>query len=496
MIAISTHNINKRFPGVQALRDVSVEIEEGTCHALMGENGAGKSTLGKIIAGVYTAESGTVSVFGKPCAFRSPADAFAAGVGIVHQELLFCENLSVAENLCLSSMPTSGPFVDFNVMEERAKQWLAPFGLNIDPRALVGSLSIGQQQMVQIAGAIGQGARVLIFDEPTSSLSHGETLRLFDLIRQLLAKGITCIYVSHRMSEIFELCSSVSVLRDGEHVFSGPLAGMTEADLVAKMIGRELQAAPPRLSATDETPLLQVNGLTNPTQFQDISFGVRPGEIVGLAGLVGSGRTEVARAIFGLDASASGDISVAGQSVRLGSQDAALKAGIGLIPEDRKREGLLMNMNVGENSTLSILPRISRLSFINRDQESSIAGRWKDVLRTKAPTLDTPVLGLSGGNQQKVVLTKWLAAECRVLILDEPTRGVDVGAKEEIHEVIRNLAREGRAVLVISSELPELLAISSRILVMAHGRLVGEIPGDEATETNVMNLMATSATAP
>ncbi len=481
-------NICKRFPGVVALDDVSLSIEQGSCHALMGENGAGKSTLGKIVAGIYKADDGKVMLEGKEVAFGDPGQALDAGIGMVHQELLFCENLTVAENLSLGHMPHHGPFVDFKAMRNEAKAALARFGADISPDRRLGDLPISRQQTVQIASALARGAKVLIFDEPTSSLSHGESERLFEVIEQLKRDGVTCIYVSHRLNEVFRLCDSITVLKDGKHVVTKPTKDFTEESLVQSMIGRDLDLAT-RSHASAGEMALQVEGLSSDGKFNDISLEVREGEILGIAGLVGSGRTEVLEAIFGLDGSAFGRIAVCGKQVRIRDPRMALKLGLGLVPEDRKRHGLVLSMRVRENMTLTILRRLAAFGFVRQKQERKQAQSYFDRLRVRAPSLEAPTSGLSGGNQQKLVIAKWVAADCKVLMVDEPTRGVDVGAKQEIHDILREMAKEGRAVLVVSSELPEMLALATRILVMRQGKIVGELSRDDADEEKLIRLM-------
>ncbi len=488
---VEFERITKRFPGILALNEVSVAIQSGSCHGLVGENGAGKSTLGKILAGIYPYDSGRLLVDGKPVRFSSPLDALKAGIGIVHQELAFCENMTVAENLCLEHLPSYGPFVSRQKMIDRAKKLLAAIDADIDVRLLVGQLPISQQQIIQIAAAVGRGARVIIFDEPTSSLSQLEAERLFALIKRLQGQGVTSIYVSHRLPELFALCDTMTVLRDGRHVATKPTAELDENSLVEMMIGRRLEEYfPTYLEAEPGEEMLRVENFSSPGKFKDISFSLKAGEILGLAGLVGAGRTEIAQALFGLDNMASGRVTVAGKQVRIDSPSKAIKLGLGLVPEDRKRHGLVLSMSACSNMTLPILHRLSRFGWIRNRAERSLADTFFQRMKVRAPGVDALIAGLSGGNQQKVVLAKWLSAQCRILILDEPTRGVDVGAKAEIHALIDQLAREGAAVLLISSELPEVLNLSTRVLVLRHGKIVGELPRNQADQETVMRLMA------
>ncbi len=491
---IEVRSLSKHFPGVQALADVDLDVETGTCHALVGENGAGKSTLGKILAGLYAPDSGEIRVAGEAVHFRGPGDAVARGIGMVHQELLFCENLSVAENLNLGAMPARGPFVDSREMHRRAAEWLEAIAADIDPRQRLGELPIGRQQLVQIAGAIGRGARILIFDEPTSSLSRAETERLYALIRDLLQKGVTCIYVSHRLEEIFALCQRVTVLRDGRVVGTKPIEALDRDELVRMMIGRDVESSQ-AVAGEPGALLLEVEALCSPGKFENVSFRLRAGEILGFAGLVGAGRTEIAQALFGLDPLASGQIKVEGATVRPKSPAQAKGLGLGLVPEDRKRHGLVLSLNSRENVALPSLSQLSRLGWVRSGPERRMVKEYFDRMRVRAPHLDAPTLGLSGGNQQKLVLAKWLATKSRILIVDEPTRGVDVGAKAEIHQLLQELARAGHGILAISSDLPELLGLATRTLVFRQGRLVGEVAQADATEESLMRLMAGTESA-
>jgi ABC-type sugar transport system ATPase subunit len=489
--AVEFDGVTKRFPGVVALEDVSVTVAAGSCHALCGENGAGKSTLGKILAGLYRADGGRVRVFGREAHFTGPEAALAAGIGMVHQELLFCENLTVAENLCLGTLPSRRGFLSKTEMIGRAERMLAAIDAPLDVRRTVGELTAGQQQMLQIASAVGRGARIIVFDEPTSSLSQHEALKLYELLDRLRAQGVTAIYVSHRMEEIFRLCDTVTVLRDGRHVATQPIASLDERALVQMMIGRTLdEYFPKHVEAPAGDELLRVDGLSSPGKFSGVSFAVRAGEVVGFAGLVGAGRSEVAQAVFGLDPRATGRITVRGRPLAMTGIGSAMRHGIGLVPEDRKRQGLVLPMSAGANTSLVVLRELARLSFIRRRAERSLAQTYFQRLRVRAPGPDTVTAGLSGGNQQKIVLAKWLAARCDILILDEPTRGVDVGAKAEIHALIDELAASGKGVILISSELPEILHLSTRIVVLREGRITGELPRANATQYAVMRLMA------
>lgn len=483
--------ITKRFPGIVALDRVSVTVAAGSCHGLVGENGAGKSTLGKILAGVHQPDGGEVRIGGQPVRLATPWQALQAGVGMVHQELAFCENLTVAENLCLDHLPARAGWLARRDLQARARELLAPIAPDLDVNLRLGGLPVSQQQLVQIAAAIGRGARIIIFDEPTSSLSEVEARRLHDLLRDLKAQGVTCLYISHRLPEVFALCDTVTVLRDGQVVATRPTAELDEAAMVSLMIGRDLaEYFPHHLQAAAGEELLRVEDLSSPRKFAGISLSLRAGEVVGIAGLVGAGRTELAQALFGLDPEVTGRVWAGGQPLALKSPRLALARGLGLLPEDRKRHGLVLTMNARENLTLPLLGRLSRAGWVRARAEAALVRETFQRLRVRASSPEAPAAALSGGNQQKLVLARWLAAQCRVLLLDEPTRGVDVGAKAEIHGLIDELARSGAAVLLISSELPEVLNLSTRLLVMREGRLVGELSREQAQPEAVLRLMA------
>jgi ABC-type sugar transport system ATPase subunit len=488
--AVSFREIGKRFPGTVALQGVSFDVMPGSCHAIMGENGAGKSTLGKILAGIHRLDEGRVEVEGVARRFHSPLDAQRAGVAIVHQELSFCPNLTVAENICLSHLPSRAGRLDWEKLHQRARSYLDQVGAECDVFEELGRLSPGQTQMVQMAAALATGAKILVLDEPTSSLSAVEAQRLEKLIARLRQGGATILYVSHRMDEIFRLCDTVTVMRDGQHMATMRLAQTNEEELVKLMIGRSWQKIFPEHVEHPVGPeRLRVENFSSPGKFHDINFYIRAGEVLGVAGLVGSGRSEVARGIFGLDPKISGRVLVDGNEACRDSPREAMKLGIGLVSEDRKGQGLVLGMECGENITLSCLDRLSRGGVIRRNRERVVIASFFAKLRVKASSPQVPAQTLSGGNQQKLVLAKWLARESRVLILDEPTRGVDVGAKAEIHRLIDELAAAGQAILMISSELPEILNLSTRVIVMRNGRLVGEIDRSEATAEGVLKLM-------
>jgi ribose transport system ATP-binding protein len=483
--------ITKRFPGVLALDQVSFGVEPGSCHALMGENGAGKSTLGKILAGVYTADAGEIRLDGKVIHPATPLVARKLGIAMVHQELAFCPNLTVAENLCLGDLPRRAGWVDRGRMRDQARAMLGEIAADLDVTVPIGELSTAQEQLIQIAAAVGTHARIIVMDEPTSSLSAHESENLFRLLAHLKQRGITVIYVSHRLEEIFRLCDAITVLRDGRHVATAPMAGISHDQVIHQMVGREVVfQTPQHLAREPGEEMLRVENLTSPGKFRNVSFSLRAGEVLGFAGLVGAGRSEMAQAIFGLDPHAIGALFVRGQPLALRNVRASLAAGIGLLPEDRKRLGLVLSMNCRENTTLAALSRLTRAGFVRKREEHSLARKYSDRLRVKTASLEVLIASLSGGNQQKVALAKWLARQCDILIVDEPTRGVDVGAKAEIHQLLDELACQGLALLVISSELPEVMNLSRRILIMREGEIAGGLERRDFSQPNLMRLMA------
>ena len=495
---IEYQSITKTFAGVTALDQVSLSIARGECHGLMGENGAGKSTLGKILAGIYRPDGGTILIDGKICDVRSPAEALAAGIAMVHQELAFCPDLSIAENLAMGRYPRRfGILLNRQAMYRKAEQLLAQIGIPLDVHQPMRVLSTAQEQLVQIASAVGTDARVIVFDEPTSSLSEPEAQQLFKLIEDLRTRGVTMIYVSHRMPEVFRLCDRISVLRDGKYVGTLGRAEATQDKIVQMMIGRSVESyLPHHVGKGREEVVLRVRNLTSPGKFRNVSFDIKAGEIVGFAGLVGAGRSEIATAVFGLDSRAAGSIEMNGKALPLGSIKSAMRRGIGLVPEDRKRQGLVLGMSGRSNFSLAMLDRLSRLGLLDKSAERRGAQDYFARLRVKTPSLEAPVAGLSGGNQQKIALAKWLGRGAKLLIVDEPTRGVDIGAKAAIHELIDNLAQQGVAIMLISSELPEVLAMSTRILVMREGELVGEVPREQASQEKILRMMAGVSNAP
>jgi rhamnose transport system ATP-binding protein len=477
----------KAFGAVQALVDGSIELYPGEAHALVGENGAGKSTLVKILAGVYQPDAGTLLVDGKAVTLPDPAAARAAGIAVIYQEPALFPDLTVAENMFIGRQPlTTGRRIDRRAMRSEAAAIFGRLGVQLDPAQIARGLSIADQQVVEIGKAISLAARVIVMDEPTAALSAAEVDRLFDVVRTLRASGAAVLFISHRIEEIFALCQRVTVMRDGRQVLTRELEGLVAGDLVRAMVGRELAEPVGAHGAAGDT-LLSVERLTREGVFTDISFTVRAGEIVTLAGLVGSGRSEVARAVFGIDRYDAGSVTLRGHALRRGSPTEAMAAGVGFVPEDRRQQGLVMDMSVQQNVALASLHRLQHAGLIRAVAERSLASDWAVRLKIKYGRLTDPVSMLSGGNQQKVVLAKWLARRPTLLIVDEPTRGIDVATKAEVHNLLAQLARDGVGVLMISSELPEVLRVSDRILVMREGRLEAEYSRAEASEEEIMS---------
>ncbi|MFE2039199.1 sugar ABC transporter ATP-binding protein [Streptomyces scopuliridis] len=484
---LALKDVSKSFGAVRALRDVSLQLFPGEAHALAGENGAGKSTLIKTLAGVHRPDAGEVMLDGEAVVFHGPADARDAGIAVIYQEPTLFPDLSIAENIFMGRQPRrSLGRIDRRAVRDTTAALMKRLGVELDPDRPARGLSIADQQIVEIAKALSFDARVLIMDEPTAALTGSETARLFSVVRTLKAEGAAILFISHRLEEIFALCQRVTTLRDGRWISSEPLAGLTEDDLVRSMVGRDLGELYPKQSADVGEIALSVRRLTREGVFRDISFEVRRGEIVALAGLVGAGRSEVAQAVFGVDRADAGEVVADGRTLPAGSPTAAMDAGLALVPEDRRQRGLVMDMSIERNIALTGLDRLGRGGMVRRVLERGRAADWAVRLQLKYNRLADPVGVLSGGNQQKVVLAKWLATEPAVLIVDEPTRGIDVGTKAEVHRLLSSLAAEGLAVLMISSDLPEVLGMADRVLVMHEGRLTAEIPRAEATEEAVM----------
>jgi rhamnose transport system ATP-binding protein len=484
---LSLHHAAKAFGAVQAVADASIDLYGGEAHALVGENGAGKSTLVKILAGVYQLDSGSMLVGGAPTVLHSPAAAHAAGIAVIYQEPTLFPDLTVAENIFMGRQPLRrGRRIDYRQMRSESSTLFDQLGVRLDPARMCRGLSIADQQLVEIAKALSLEARIIVMDEPTAALSAAEVSRLFDVIAALRKSGAAVLFISHRLEEIYEICQRVTVMRDGRQVLTSPLSDVTADELVRAMVGRQLADRPPAGHGKAGEPLLRVERLTREGVFIDISFEVRAGEIVALAGLVGSGRTEVARAIFGIDRYDYGSVTVSGRPLKKGSPPAAMAAGVGFVPEDRRQQGLVMDMSIQQNMALASLSRMRRHGLISSASERMLASDWAARLRIKYGRLTDPVSQLSGGNQQKVVLGKWLGRQPALLIVDEPTRGIDIATKAEVHRLLAELAGQGVAVMVISSELPEVLYLGDRIEVIREGRLVAEYSRAEASEEKIM----------
>ncbi len=483
--------ITKSFPGVKALQSVEFKLERGEIHALLGENGAGKSTLMKILSGVYQKDEGEILLDGQAASIADPRQAMAQGISIIHQEMNLVPELTVMENIYLGAEPTRlFGFVDWRKMETAASNVLAQLGSDIKPDAVVSSLSIGQQQMVEIAKALSVDTKILIMDEPTAALTERETERLFEIVRKLAADGVGIVYISHRMEELFALSQRITVMRDGMYIATVETAAVSFDELIRLMVGRDVTQRFPKQTAQLGEEVLRVEKLNRPGLLENISLSVHAGEVVGVAGLMGAGRTEMARAIFGADPLASGDVFVSGKKQSIKDPADAIRAGIGLITEDRKNQGLVLNLSVGENMALASLDERCSAGFVRQREENDAVRENIEKLKIRTPGAAQLVKNLSGGNQQKVVIAKWLLTKPKVLIMDEPTRGVDVGAKAEIYHIMNMLTAAGVGILMISSELPEVLGMSDRVMVMHRGRLAGELSLAEATQEKIMAFAA------
>ncbi|MBK8025902.1 MAG: sugar ABC transporter ATP-binding protein [Chloroflexi bacterium] len=491
---LTLKDVSKSFPGVRALQGVHFDMMPGEVHALLGENGAGKSTLIKIISGVHEPDTGEIRLDGKPVHLTNPREAQAVGIATIYQELSLYPELTVAENIFMGHAPRRqlGPMkvINWAEMSSRAKEILASLNIHdLDVRRKVGSLSVGNRQRVEIAKALSINARILIMDEPTAALTEADVIRLFEIVRLLRQRGVAIIYISHRLGEVFELADRVTVLRDGQYIGTNAVKDVTPDHLISMMVGRTIDNLFPKLDTTVGAPVLEVRSLWNKPLCRDVSFQVCAGEIVGLAGLVGSGRSEVAQTIFGITPAQSGEIILNGRPIRVRNPGDAMKHGIAYVPEDRGTQGLIREMRIRENVSLAVLKTLTETGFINRRAERELAAHAIEQLGIRAYSPEQLVSKLSGGNQQKVVVSKWLASKPKVLIMDEPTRGVDVGAKAEIHRLISELASQGLAILMISSELPEVLGMSDRVLVMREGRIVAEFARKDATQQNIVSAM-------
>lgn len=486
-VALELRDVRKSFGAVVALRSGSISVNTGSIHALVGENGAGKSTIVKIIAGLYQRDAGEFVLHGKPVNFSSTAESKNAGVAVIYQEPTLFPDLSVTENIFMGRQPLGrGRRIDRKAMHSEAQQLFSRLGVTIDPRRPAEGLSIADQQIIEIAKAISVDASVLVMDEPTAALSGVEVERLFAVARSLRDEGRALVFISHRFDEVFALCDTVTVMRDGDYISTDAIADTNIDAIVERMVGREVGNLFPKTSTSIGDVVLKVDALESAGLFHDISFDVRAGEIVGLAGLVGAGRSEIARAIFGVDQYESGLVTLLGKRVVANNPGAAIRAGIALVPEDRRKQGLVTESSVARNIASVIRRRLAKTGLLTAGAENAAAGPWASKLEVKTNALDMPATTMSGGNQQKVVIAKWLATNPKLLIIDEPTRGIDVGTKAEVHRLLSELAGQGMAILMISSELPEVLGMADRILVVCEGRIMANLDRAEATPESVM----------
>ena len=486
---LTMEEIEKSFPGVHALDHVHFDVRRGEVHALMGENGAGKSTLMKVLTGIYTKDYGTITYEGKEVSFNNTREAQDAGIVIVHQELNMIGDLTVAQNIFIGREFMKGFKIDDKKMIEESKKLFNELKIDINPRDKMSDLTVGKQQMCEIAKAISHQAKVIIFDEPSAALTEKEIEDLFTIIRDLREKGMAIVYISHRMDEIKVITDRVTVMRDGGYVGTLITKDCTKEDIINMMVGRVIYEDPKTESKVpkDAPVVLKVEHLNAGRMVQDVSFELRKGEILGFSGLMGAGRTETARALFGADPKTSGDIYINGEKVTINSPQDAVKHGIGYLSEDRKRYGIVVQKTITENSTMATLEKYMSGLFINKNEEKKVTEHYIQELATKTPSADQLVVNLSGGNQQKVVIAKWLVRDCDILIFDEPTRGIDVGAKNEIYKLMNKLASEGKSIIMISSEMTEILRMSDRIVVMCEGKKTGELDISEATQEKIMN---------
>lgn len=488
-IVLKMSGITKRFPGVLALDNVSLTLYEKEVHALLGENGAGKSTLMKILSGAYTKDAGEIEVFGEKVELGHPKISEDLGIAIIYQELNLIPSLTVAENIFMGRHRMKNKFhVDWKGMYEEADRLLKELDVEVKSTDYIKDLGIAQQQMVEVAKALSKNAKIIIMDEPSAPLTDKETKTLFRIIRMLKQNGVAVVYISHRLEEVKEICDRATIMRDGQTIAQAMVADVSIDDIIRMMVGRELKDKFPRVAKEIGEEVFRVENLCAGSKVQNVSFSVKAGEVLCMGGLVGAGRTETARAIFGLDAKTDGKIFIDGKECKIKNPKDAIAAGIGFVTEDRKGEGLVLNLSVGTNITLAALADFGNSMHLDLRAEKRTIGDYIQKLNIKTPSAEQKVENLSGGNQQKVVLAKWLLSKCRVLILDEPTRGIDVGAKIEVYNLINEMALEGKAILVITSEIPELLGICDRVVVMARGRLRGELTREEADQESVMTL--------
>lgn len=485
---LEMEHISKTFGPVKALKDVHMDLRSGEVHALMGENGAGKSTLMKILSGVYSLESGTLTYFGKETEFENPKEAQEAGVAIVHQELNMMADLTVAENIYIGRESMNGVLINDGEMIEKSKELFRELGVHVDPAATVKDIPVGQQQMTEIAKAISMDAKIIIFDEPTTSLTDEEIVQLFRIIRELKAKGIGIIYISHRMDEIGVITDRITVMRDGEYVGTVETKETTKDQLINMMVGRVSYVEPKAESTVPEDApvVLEAKNLNRDKHIKDVSFTLKKGEILGFAGLMGAGRTEVARAIFGADPLDSGEIYINGEKAKIHSTADAVAHGIGYLSEDRRSDGMITDFDVADNISMCTIPEFVEGALINDKKIETVAGKYVDDLSIKCSSVNQVAKTLSGGNQQKVVIAKWLHAKSDILIFDEPTKGIDVGAKNEIYKLMNALVAEGKSIIMISSELEEILRLSDRVIVMSEGRKTADLMIQEANQEVIM----------
>jgi len=481
-------NISKAFPGVQALERVTFEVDCPEIHALVGENGAGKTTLMKILTGALHQDEGEIVLQGARAAIHAPSDAQALGISMIHQELSLIPYLTVGQNIYLGREPGSRilGMIDWTALYDRAQQWLDRLSLDVEARAEVQDLSIAQQQMVEVAKALSLDADLIVMDEPTSALTERETHVLFDVMHSLREEGVSLIFISHRLGEVFEVADRVTVLRDGQLIGTRPVAETDEDEIVRMMVGRELGEMYPQAKGERQDVVVEAINLSDGDELHGVDLTLHRGEILGVAGLVGAGRTALAETLFGVRRAVTGEVRLNGERVKISSPGEAIKRGMALVPEDRKQQGLFMNMTVRENIVISALDMVTRWGFVNASRARELAGRFVERLDIRTPSLRQRARNLSGGNQQKMIIARWLTLKPEVLILDEPTRGIDVGAKAEIHALMNQLAQDGVGVLMVSSELPEIMGVSDRVLVMREGRVAGTFMRDEATQDDIM----------
>jgi len=485
--AIDVQQVKKSFGGVHALKAINLQVRTGTIHAIIGENGAGKSTLMKILSGIYIKDSGKIFIHGEEKNFTTPAHSKESRIGIIYQELALSPDLSVAENIFLDDLGGGKGIVRWKKLNQRAAHILSELGFAIDPRRRTGDLSVAYQQMVEIAKSLAKDVNILILDEPSAVLSGKEVAILFEQLRKLKSRGVTIIYISHRLEELMAIADEITVIKDGETVVTLDPATCSEEDIITNMVGRKLESLYPEKGWPGEKVILEVKDLSTRSLLKNVNLTLRKGEVVGLAGLIGSGRTEIARCLFGIDKMSTGTILKEGKVIETGSPAQAMSHGIGLVPESRKEQGAILVRPIRENMTLTNLSMISRMwGFIHRVREQEVSQSLRKKLNIKLGSVDDTIASLSGGNQQKVVIAKWLNTDCNILILDEPTRGVDVGAKVEIYNIIHQLAERGYSILVISSELVEVINLSHRVYVMSEGQVTKELTGDEISEQNIM----------